>query len=301
MAERPKILVTGGTGRIGRHLLRVLAEKGVPARALSRDPDRGEALPGIEWAAGDLADPASLGSAGDAFAGVERLFLLTGNVGAMVRLQTNALRVAREAGVLHVVKLSALGASNHSKSLIGLWHWVVERELRASGMAWTILRPHHFMQNFLDTPGLHRGILKEGLVRSASGEGKIPFVDTRDIAEVAAGALTGSPGPGGRGHGGRTYTLTGPEALSYGQATEILSQETGRRLRFVAESPEEARSRMASQGLPDWLIAAQLAIAGYQRAGGATEQTTDTVEEILGRPARTFRDFARDHAGAFRG
>lgn len=298
MSDRPRIFITGATGRIGAHLLRVLAEAEVPTRALSRDPARAEALPGIEWVSGDLADRSSLAPPDGAFAGIERLFLLTGNAGAMVRLQKNALQAAREAGVLHVVKLSALGASDHSKSVIGLWHWVVERELRGSGMAWTILRPHHFMQNLLDFPGLLRGIAEEGVVRSASGDGEIPFIDTRDIAEVAAAVLTGASGGG---HGGRTYTLTGPEALSYRRATEILAEETERRLRYVAESPDEARSRMTAEGLPDWLTAAQLAIAGYQRAGGATEQTTDTVEAILGRPPRTFRDFARDHAGAFRG
>jgi len=200
------------------------------------------------------------------------------------------LRAAREAGVLHVVKLSALGASDHSKSLIGLWHWVVEQELRRSGLAWTILRPHHFMQNFLDQRSLRRGIVEEGVVRSPAGEGKIPFIDTRDIEEVAVTTLT-QPG-----HGGKTYHLTGPEAISYRDATNILAEATGRDLRYEPEIPEEARARLQTDGLPDPLIAAQLAIAEYQRQGGPTEKTTDTVEQILGRPPRTFQDFARDHA-----
>lgn len=247
MPDSPRILVTGGTGRIGGHLLRVLAEAGVPARALSRNPEGGEDLPGVDWMAGDLADPSSLD---EPFAGIERLFLLTGNTGAMVRLQKNALRAAREAGVLHGVKLSALGASDHSKSVIGLWHWIVEQELRGSGMAWTILRPHHFMQNLLDFPGLRRGIVERAVVHSASGEGKIPFIDTRDIAEVAAAVLTGAAGVRGRaggtarGHGGRIHTLTGPEALSYRRATEILAEATGRELRTW-------RSRRSRPG-PAW-------------------------------------------------
>lgn len=291
-SEPPKVLITGATGRIGAHLLRVVSGRGVPVRALSRDPGKGEELTGVAWVEGDLAEPSTLGAA---FAGIERLFLLTGNGEDMVRLQKNALRAARDAGVLHVVKLSALGASDHSTSLIGLWHWVVERELQASGLAWTLLRPHHFMQNFLDSKSLWRGIVEEGVVRSPSGEGRIPFIDTRDIAEVAAVALT-EPG-----HGGKTYHLTGPEAISYRQATEILAEATGRPLRYEPESPDEARARLAAEGLPDPLIAAQLAIAAYQRAGGPTEKTTDTVENLLGRPPRSFRDFARDHAGALGG
>lgn len=291
MSKPSRILITGATGTIGAHLVRVLSERGVAVRALSREPSRGEELPGVSWARGDLADRESLG---EPFAGVERLFLLTGNGEDMVRLQKNALRAAREAGVLHVVKLSALGASDHSKSVLGVWHWVVERELQASGMAWTVLRPHHFMQNLLEGT-LHRGIVEEGVVRSPAGEGRIPFVDTRDVAEAAALALTGP------GHGGRTYTLTGAEAISYRDATEILGEATGRPLRYEPESEDRARARLAAEALPDPLVAAQLAIAAYQRAGGATETTTETLQQLLGRPPRTFRDFARDHAEAFRG
>lgn len=282
--QRLRICVAGATGRIGSHLVRVLSERGVAVRALSRDPSRGEDLPGVEWVAADLADRERLAKV---FAGAERLFLLTGNTEAMVRLQDNAVRAAEEAGLLHVVKLSALGASDHSKSVIGLWHWIVERRLRSSSLAWTILRPHHFLQNLLDQK---EAILGEGVVRSVSGDGKIPFLDTRDISEVAAAALT-EPG-----HGGRTHHLTGPEALSYREVTEILGRALGRSLRYVDESPEEHRQRRRAAGDPEWLIGAQLAIAAYQRAGGPTERTTDTVERILGRPPRSARDFAADLA-----
>lgn len=288
MPQAPRILVTGATGTIGSHLLRVLSERGVAARALSRDPSRGEELPGITWVAGDLAEPGGLA---ETFAGVERLFLLTGNGLGLVRLQKNALRAAREAGVLHTVKLSALGASDHSQSLIGMWHWVVERELQAAGMAWTILRPHHFMQNFLEG-SLRRGIVEEGVVRSPAGEGRIPFIDTRDIAHAAAVALS-EPG-----HAGKTYHLTGPEAISYRESTEILAEVLGRPLRYAPESEEEARARLTAEGLPDPLVSAQLAIAAYQRAGGATEKTAGAVQELLGRPPRAFQDFVRDHAGS---
>ena len=205
----------------------------------------------------------------------------------MVALQKNAIRAAEEAGVAHMVKLSALGATDHSKSLIGLWHWIVEGRLESSRIAWTVLRPHHFMQNVLD---LRDRIVEEGIVPSPAGDGKIPFIDTRDVAAVAAEVLTAP------GHAGRTYTLTGPEAISYGEATEILSEVLGRDLEFRNESPDEARRRMEAEGAPEWAISAQLAIAEYQRAGGPTARTTDTVEELLGRPPRSFRDFAADHA-----
>lgn len=147
------------------------------------------------------------------------------------------------------------------------------------------------MQNFLDQADAVRS---EGVIRSATGDGAIPFVDTRDIAEVAAEVLT-TPG-----YGGHTYTLTGAEALTFAEATEILGQAIGRDLEWVEETPGEASRRMEQAGTPDWLISAQLAIAAYQQAGGPTAQTTDTVERLLERPARSFGDFAREHAEWFR-
>lgn len=281
------IVVSGATGTIGSDLIRALSARGVEARALSRDPARGEDLPGIAWARADLADRGSLGPA---LEGAKTLFLLTGNTGDMVRLQKNAIRAAAEAGVSRVVKLSALGATDHSKSVIGLWHWVAERALRESGLAWTVLRPHHFTQNLLDQ---RASIVEEGVVRSPAGEGRIPFIDTRDIAAVAAEVLLG------RGHEGETYTLTGPEAISYREATRILSGVLGRELAYVPESDDDAWARMRAEGKPTWLVAAQLAIAGYQRAGGPTERVTDDVERILGRPATDVETFARDHAERF--
>ena len=235
----------------------------------------------------DLADRGALP---EALAGAEKLFLLTDNGEDMVRLQKNAIRAAAKAGVAHIVKLSALGATDHSKSVIGLWHYNIERELRESGIAWTMLRPHHFMQNLLDQ---RRSIAEEGVVRSPSQEGRIPFIDARDIAAVAAEVLTGS------GHEGAIHTLTGSEARSYRDAAEILASVLGRPIRFVPETDDQAWVRLRAAGDPPWKVAALLAIAGYQRAGGPTEATTDTIERITGRPPRTLEEFVRDHREAF--
>ena len=108
------------------------------------------------------------------FAGADRLFLLTGNAGDMVPLEKNAIAAAEESGVAHVVKLSALGASDHSKSVIGLWHYNVERALRATDLAWTILRPHVFMQNLLDQRDSIRGQGLLALGRSQDGDDRHP-------------------------------------------------------------------------------------------------------------------------------
>ena len=146
------ILVTGGTGAIGGELLRLLSQAGIPARALARDPHKAQTLPGITWIAGDLSKPETLTPA---FDGAEKLFLLTSYYEDMIELQHNAIVAARAAGVTHVVKVSAFAASDHSRAPIGRWQYQVEEELRESGMGWTILRPHHFMQNLLAQRRVH--------------------------------------------------------------------------------------------------------------------------------------------------
>lgn len=283
------ILVTGGTGGIGSELLRLLSQAGVGTRALVRNPQKTQKLSDITWVAGDLARPETLTTA---FEGAKTLFLLTSYYEDMVLLQHNAIASARAAGVTHVVKVSAFAASDHSQAPVGRWHYQVEKELQESGLGWTILRPHHFMQNLLAQAEY---IIKEGVVYSASGDGKIPYIDARDIAAVAFVTLT-QPG-----HVGKKYVLTGSEAISYRQAAEIIGAAIGRQLRFVDESPDEARARRVREGLPAAVIESALAIAAYQRAGGKTVTITSTVADLTGRPPRTFAEFAREHAAVFRG
>jgi uncharacterized protein YbjT (DUF2867 family) len=281
------ILVTGSTGLIGSEVVRVLSQAGVPVRALVRSRGPQPDLPGVTPVMGDLAKPETLPSA---FAGCATLFLLTGNDEAAAALQHHAITAAREAGVTHVVKLSAFGASAHSNSLIGRLHYQVERELQETELAWTMLRPHHFMQNLL---GQADNIINEGVVYSSSGDGRIPFVDTRDIAAVAVVTLT-QPG-----HTGKKYVITGSEALSYRQATGILAQAIGRPLRFIDEPEDQARARLTRAGQPGALVDSLLAIAAYQRAGGPTETITSVVADLTGKPPRTFAEFARDYAARF--
>src|SRR5438132_13063071 len=210
------ILVTGGTGRIGREVRRWRSRAGVPEGVLVRSRGRAHALPGITWVQGDLAKPETLASV---CAGCTKLFLLTGNVENASDLQRHAIAAARQAGIAHVVKLSAFGASQHSNSVIGRMHHQIEKELQESGLSWTMLRPHHFMQNLLSQAD---NIINQGVVYSSSGDGRIPFVEPRHIAAVAAVTLTG------RGHTRKTYVITGGEALSYRQATDILGEAIGR-------------------------------------------------------------------------
>ncbi len=283
------IVVIGATGTTGSHLIDLLTARGEAVRAVSRDPSRSSGTDGVHWVQADLTDREATKRA---CAGGTALFLATGNDERMVRLQKNAIRAARDAGVARIVKLSALGASDHSKSIIGTWHYAVEHVLFHAGGDWTILRPHVFMQNLL---AQRESIRSAGEIRSPAGDGAIPFIDTRDIADVAAVVLTT------QGHAGETYTLTGGLAMTYGDVAATLSTVLGRPVAYRRETLDEAWARLRREGMPTWHAAAQLALAEYQRAGGPTARTTDTVERLTGRAPRTLETFVRDHVDDFRG
>jgi len=267
------ILVFGATGTIGDELISILSGDGVPAVAVTRGGVPEHARPGIRWVQADLSAPASIEGL---FSGVKSIFLLTGNHPDMARLQITAIDAAARAGVEHVVKLSALGASDHSKLPIGRAHYEAEAAVMASGMRWTILRPHVFMQNLLAQAA---GIMHEGRIVGASGDGRIPFIDTRDIAACAAIALTRA------GHEEKKYILTGPEALSYYDIARILTEVLGRPIEYH-DRFDEGRDRNT--------------LAAHQRVGGKTAIVHDTVRRILGRDPRSFAEFARDYADTFR-
>jgi uncharacterized protein YbjT (DUF2867 family) len=281
------IAVTGASGNIGGELLRILSEAGERVRALSRNPPSGATLDGVEWVRADLRERDTLAAA---FSGADRLFLLTGNVEGMVPAQKDAVAAATAAGIEHVVKVSALGASDHSSSVIGIWHYIVEEVLKRADVDWTILRPHVFMQNILDQ---RKVILEHGEVYSPSGDAAVPMIDTRDVAAVAASVLT-EPG-----HAGARYTLTGPQPVSWSKVAIILSNVLGRTVTYVPETENDAWHRLHRAGAPPWLIGAQLSLATYQRRGGGTNIVTTTVEEVTGKAARSFTTFARDHAADF--
>lgn len=282
------IAVTGATGTIGSELIRLLSEEGVEAKALSRNPPKKAELPNINWVEADLADPDLLK---DAFSGCEKLFLLTGNTHKMVKLQKNAIKAATEAGITHIVKLSALGASEHSKSVIGVWHYIVEEYLKESGLEWTILRPHVFMQNLIaQEDSINR---EDGMFYSPSGDAEISLIDTRDISLVAKEILSGGSGS----HSGETYTLSGPEAISYQECAAILSDVLAKTVEYVPESFDDAWTRMRNKDFPVWLISGQLALASYHREGKGTQIITDAVKQITGEEPRSFKAFARDYFG----
>jgi uncharacterized protein YbjT (DUF2867 family) len=237
----------------------------------------------------DLSDPVQ---AEAALVGTVSLFLLTGNEPGFGRVQTTVVEAAARRGVRHLVKLSALGASDHSRSAIARDHWVVEQAIQRTAIPWTFLRPHAFMQNWL--LDVAESVRREGTIYSPIGDGRVPFIDTRDIAAVSAEVLVHPDH-----HAGKKYFLTGGAAVGYQDLADALTEVTGRRVVYRPISMEDAHRRLVQGGVHPGLIDATLAIAAYQRDGGATAAVSPNVERLLGRPPRTIRDFARDYAAVF--
>ncbi len=283
------ILVTGATGTVGSFLVRKLGAAGVRARALVRSREKAEAVEalGLEAAVGDLDKPETLAPA---LEGIARVFLLSAPEERQAALQNNLVRAARDAGVRHVVKLSAIGVGGELDQIaLGRVHRETEEEIERAGLAHTYLRPNGFMQNsfmFAST------IKSQGVFYAPYGDAKVSYVDARDVASVAFHALTED------GHEGKEYEITGPQALSYHDIARELSSLLGREVKYVEVPIEAARAGMVSAGMNEWTADALVELFNFYKDGRA-DQIRDTVREVTGRDPITFAQFAKDHAQAF--
>lgn len=284
------ILVTGATGTIGSSLVGKLKAADVPIRVLTRNPEKAEGLD-VDVAAGDFADPASLDAA---LAGVETVFLLSGQHPDQATLQGNVVKAASRAGAKRIVKLSAgsgvTGAD--SPSFAGRFHAQTEREIEQAGLAYTFLQPNWFMQNLFN---MAEPIKAKNLLPLAflTDDQRMALIDTEDIAAVSARVLA-EPGP----HDGETYRLSGPELLTGPEIAERLGRGLGRDVNHASPPVEAFLETLKAKGAPDWMQQHMKEIAELFRDGAGAEQT-DTVEQLLGRPPRTVEEFAREHAHRF--
>lgn len=275
-------LVTGATGNVGAELVRALSAAGEPVRALVRSEPPAGALPAdVDVRPGDLTDPATLR---DVWDGVRGVFLLPGYD------ETPAiLRDARAAGVQRVVLLSG-GSAGSGDMTNAVTAYMVRSEtaVRESGLSWTILRPTAFMSNALRW----RDKLRDGDVLRLPFAGvRIACVDPFDIAAVAREALVDDR------HAGEIYVPTGPDSMLPAEQVAILGEALGRKLAFEAQPDDEARREMLETTPPEYVDA----FFDFYVAGSLDEsEVTPTVEQVTGRPPRTFQAWARTHASEFR-
>lgn len=264
-----EVLVIGATGTTGSRVAAGLAERGVAARLATRTPR----VPGqIRF---DWADP---GTHRPALTGADAVYLIAPiGVADPAPLVEPLLHEAVESGVRRIVLLSSSAVTDQTPGLGAL-----PRLVRTTSPEWTVLRPSWFMNNFTGDHPVARGVLA-GEIVTATGTGRVGFVDADDIAAVAVRALTDEQ-PHNTDH-----LITGPQALSYHEAAEIIGDVTGRPVTHRAVDAPELLERLSAYP-PEF--AAILAALDVAIADGAEDRVTDTVARVTGCPARDLRTFA---------
>jgi uncharacterized protein YbjT (DUF2867 family) len=292
--EKALILIIGGRSKIGAGLVGDLLSLGQQVRILVRPGEPADGIPGgVETVAGDLADEGSLVTA---MSGVERVFLLSSPHPDAAAWHRNAIDAARRTEVRLLVRSSILGAGRETGAEFISTHTTCDGYLEGSGLPHVILRPNLFLQNIPEST--IPAIDASGKFYVNAGQARISMVDTRDVAAVAAAALTED------GHAGAHYDVTGPEALSYSDVAVKLTSALDRQISYVDAPDEAVRQALLGAGLNEWFAGALVGLYQDYRmsgTGGYAAQVTDTVQRVTGRPARSLDgllgELARDRQG----
>jgi uncharacterized protein YbjT (DUF2867 family) len=280
------IAVTGATGVVGRRVAVLLSGRGVRQRLVVRDPSRAPTLPDTE-----VRQIAGYGAGDDvraALDGVDTLCLVPGAEAADRRQQHfAAVDAAVAAGVRRIVYLSFVDARPDATFTLVRDHWATEERIRASGVTWTFPRMNLYLDflPFMASP--------EGVIEGPAGDGRAAVVARADVAEAVAALLTSDDADG------RTYDLTGPEAITLGEAAEQLSRAAGRAVVYRDQTVEQAYASRASYGAPDWQVTAW--VSTYMAiATGELAAVSDAVPLLTGRPATSLADFLQRRPGVLR-
>lgn len=286
------ILVTGATGTVGKEVaIQLSMTDDIRVRAGVHSIIKGEnlkRLPDVEVVEMDFKDKNSLHAA---FTHVDKVFMVTPFTNDQVEMAKALVDEAKKADVKHLVKLSIINADAEQGLILARWHREIEQYIEASGIPFTFLRPSSFMQNFINYDAA--SIKNEGRFYHSTGHGKIACVDVRDIAAVAVEVLLGS------GHEGKVYELTGPEAISNQDAAQIIGDVTGMPVQYVDVPADAARNAMLEKQMPEWMVNAMLELESACSEGRFSD-TTDTVQQLTGRPPHSFRQFVKDHQESFK-
>jgi uncharacterized protein YbjT (DUF2867 family) len=298
------ILVTGATGTVGSEVVKQLLSssssssssdnnKDIIIRAAIHSQNKADNFKDdkiVQIVSMDYNKPETIA---DALNHVDKVFLLTLPSPNMTVYSNLIKEIRKYGGINHIVKLSSMAAEESGlATTIGRIHTDEEKIIEESGIPFTFLRPPAFMQNFITQFGYT--IRNQDAFYVPAGDAKMSFIDARDIAAISVALLSDS-----QQHIGKAYSITAQEAISYGQAAEILSKEAGRRISYVNIPEEDARKGLKENGMDDWVIDAIMEFYSIIKAGHAS-QTTNVVEQIIGRKPIPFSQFAKDYAKFFR-
>lgn len=269
--------VTGATGGVGGRLARRLSEAGLEQRLIVRDEAR---APRLHLAEVRVAEYRDVDASIRALDGVDVLLMVSASESADRLEEHRAFVSAVEAaGVRHVVYTSFFAAAPDSVFTLGRDHWATEGFLRETGVATTFLRDNLYTDFLPMLAG------DDGVVRGPAADGRLSSVTRDDVAAMAFAAVTNPDA-----HAGAVYDLTGPESLSLDEAARIISEVTGRQLRYEEETLDEAYASRAHYGAPDWQVEAW--VSTYTAiASGELAAVSDDIPRILGRPAQSLRQF----------
>lgn len=285
MAKAPTLGITGATGGVGGRVAARLAASGHAQRLIVRDPGRAPDFPGAETAVGSYGDPEAMRSALD---GVETLFMVSGSEDAE-RLQqhVSAVDAAVAAGVERIVYLSFLGASPEATFTFARDHFWTEEHIQSTGLRHTFLRDNIYTDFLVALAG------PDGVIRGPAGDGRVGSVARDDVADVAVAVLLGE------GHDGRTYDLTGPEAITLQRVARELTRYAGREITYQPETLEEAYASRASYGAPEWEVEGW--VTTYVAIStGELDAVTDTVHDLTGHAPMSLTEFLDRNPESFR-
>jgi len=284
-------LVTGATGRTGAGVVRHLQAAGEQVRILARDADKAkgtfENLDGIEIVVGAFDDNAVLTQA---FNGVDVAFLALGSSPDQIRLEKAIIDGAVGAQLPHLVKLSSTATRHDSALVVGRIHAEIQDHLLASGLSYTLLYPVSYANNLFY--GAH-SVATENKWVSAAPTGRVAYIDIRDLAEAAALVLRDPS------RHGKSYDLSGPDAYTFPEITQLLSRILGHGVTFVPASPDERRSTLLAQGISEWFAELVLSLETSAEAGELAT-VTPTLKELLGREPRSIEEFVIENVARFR-
>lgn len=283
------ILITGATGRTGSHAARELSARSLPVRALVRNPAKAATLAaaGVELVTGDAGDADSLRAA---MQGVRKVAVIFPNGEQQLALEKRVVDAAVTAGVEHVLKISSMESLPTARNPTHRVHWESEEYIRASGIAWTMVRPSFYMQNFLSNAAT---IKAEGKFYYPFGDkGAAALTDSRDAGFFAAHCLATT------GHENKSYDVTSPDKLSFHDIAAVFSRELGRQIDYVPQDPAAYKAYLGKFLASRWHLDAVCDIFAEVAAGYVVEPT-NVFKQITGRDPVTLAQFVRDYRAVF--